>query len=360
MSQKIKIITPYWPTAHFPDRGNFVYRQCLALIKRGYSVELFYFERQSLIKTVERGLPINIKNAKFNFTKITYRSILNGSLIDSFKIAWHFNRFKGNDNRQDILFVHTIAPFVFAIFSIHTYFKTFVWIHGSDYRKLYYRSMFRKCYDILLNKIEVEIIVPTESFFDFIPINFSTTLHYIPSLVNTAEINSKYNPVIKKEFDFILIADNNYTKGADLFLSAFEKLLQLNPRLTGLIIGNGYDESKRLKNLWFKPRLGQDELHVLMQRSKVLVNCSREEALGQVVLEGMLLGLPCVVTKSGGPESITFDTQLVAELTVVDIVDKMHKALFSSKLEEIPKRRLHALSLCESSVILSKIEDLFK
>lgn len=361
MTRKIKIITPYWPTAHFPDRGNFVYQQCFELIKRGYGVDLFYYERQSLIKTVNRGVPRKINDVNFSFRQIRYRSIINGSLLDSCKIAWHFRKFKENFNRRDILFVHTISPFVFGIFSIRSFFKTFVWIHGSDYRKLYYQSIFRRLYDFLMNKTEVEIIVPTVSFFDFIPINFSATVHCIPSIINTAEINSAYKPNIAKEFDFIFVANNNYTKGSDLFLLAFEKLLQLDSRRTGIIIGNGYDHSKRLENLWFIPRLEQDELHVLMQRSRVLVNCSREEALGQVVLEGMLLGIPCVVTKSGGPESINYDTQLVAELTVDDIVDKMQKALYTfSKLDKITKRKLHALSICEPSVVMEKIEDLIR
>ena len=361
MSRKIKIITPYWPTAHFPDRGNFVFQQCVELIKLGYGIELFYYERQSLIKTIKRGVPIKINDTNFSFRQITYRSIINGSLLDSCTIAWHFRKFKENYNRQDILFVHTISPFVLGIFSIYSYFQIFVWIHGSDYRKLYHQSIFRRLYDTLMRKTDVAVIVPTESFFDFIPLKFSATVHCIPSIINTEKINSIYNPNITKEFDFIFVANNNYIKGSDLFLSAFEELLQVDPHSTAIIIGDGYEQSKRLKNLWFKPRLGQDELHLLMQRSRVLVNCSREEALGQIVLEGMLLGLPCVVTKSGGPESIIYDTHLVAELTVDDIVDKMQKALFSyEKVDKVTKRQLHAHSICESSVVVEKIEDLLR
>ena len=93
-------------------------------------------------------------------------------------------------------------------------------------------------------------------------------------------------------------------------LAAAAKLL---PALRFLLAGEGELRSE-LETLGGLELLGQrSDVPALLRRAQVFVHCSKEEGLGQSVLEAMRAGVPVVATRAGGlPESVGERGVLVA------------------------------------------------
>ena len=106
------------------------------------------------------------------------------------------------------------------------------------------------------------------------------------------------------------------------------------------IIGDGPDklmlESLAIKHnidhlIQFHGNLKDFEIIEILQNSDIFVLPSKIETFGIAIIEAMSLGLPVIVTKSGGPETYVNESNgIVIE---PDNIDQLYKALLKLKLE---------------------------
>ncbi|MCX8191321.1 MAG: glycosyltransferase family 4 protein [Nitrososphaerales archaeon] len=100
-----------------------------------------------------------------------------------------------------------------------------------------------------------------------------------------------------------------WQKGFDDLIKAFSKVLTIHPNSRLVIVGDGYMRGELEKLAWdlgvgkkviFTGFINDQELIEIFKSSDVLVVSSRYEPFGIVALEGMVNGLPVVVTNVGG------------------------------------------------------------
>jgi glycosyltransferase involved in cell wall biosynthesis len=142
-------------------------------------------------------------------------------------------------------------------------------------------------------------------------------------------------------------------KGQDIFLQAFARAFR-DTRVRGLIVGGAlFDEVAWEREMHrLSGRLGLDrqvqfvghldDVEEAMRRIDVLVHCSTiPEPFGQVVAEGMALGLCIVAANEGGPAEIVRNGE-TGVLTPVGDVGELAAALGRLARDPMTRRRLGA------------------
>jgi glycosyltransferase involved in cell wall biosynthesis len=108
-------------------------------------------------------------------------------------------------------------------------------------------------------------------------------------------------------------------KQQDLLLRGFQKALLTNSNLQLTVVGDGpelgklKELSKKLaiqKKVCFKGKQTNEDVSKEMQKADIFILTSKRETFGVVLIEAMAVGLPCISTKSGGPEDILVNEDL--------------------------------------------------
>lgn len=103
-------------------------------------------------------------------------------------------------------------------------------------------------------------------------------------------------------------------KGVDVLITAFASVVKRHPEAVLLLAGDG---PQRAALAEFAESLGVgdrvrflgnlDPVEPMLASLDLFAAASRSEALGRSILEAMALGIPCVSTRSGGPETYIED-----------------------------------------------------
>lgn len=157
---------------------------------------------------------------------------------------------------------------------------------------------------------------------------------HIPNLVKeeflTCPIRARGNGPIT----FVNVALMDAKKGQDTLLRAFAVASRSNDQIALVMVGDGPRWSSLQKlvsslgissRVRFTGRLSRSETLAQMAAADALVQASRFETFGVVVVEALALGKPVVTTRSGGPESIVRPTDGI--LVAIDDVDAMARAM---------------------------------
>lgn len=159
----------------------------------------------------------------------------------------------------------------------------------------------------------------------------------IPNMVDLGgniSLSSKEVLHEDNKFRFVSAGRIGFQKGFDLLLDAMEKLVHSFPYAELTIYGEG-EYSSRLKQridvLGLKDvvklygKYKKSELPELWKDAEAFVLASRGETFGVVYIEAMILGLPVIATRCGGPED--FVTDEVGILVDVDNIDQLVNAM---------------------------------
>lgn len=125
-------------------------------------------------------------------------------------------------------------------------------------------------------------------------------------------------PNKKKEmFHYVIIGSLIPIKGIELLLHSWIKLILIYPHSRLTIAGDGYlkEELKTLSSalgvtqsvIW-KARLTREGVLKEMKNAHVVVSSSRLETFGLTIAEALSVGIPVVVTSSGGVEDFVNQT----------------------------------------------------
>jgi len=138
-------------------------------------------------------------------------------------------------------------------------------------------------------------------------------------------------------------------KGVQYLIPAFKQIIKVHPGYRLVIIGEGSDKDKLLElthklglseQVQFLGNRPQSEVSDWMRQAAMFICPSLEEALGQVLLEGLASGVPIIASNVGGiPELITPEVGIVVQPADPDaLADAMHHLLIDGqRMEEMGK-----------------------
>lgn len=138
--------------------------------------------------------------------------------------------------------------------------------------------------------------------------------HVVPNFVS----GLKFSPSASRpnRGKFVSVGHLVEQKGFDILLRAFSGARERAPEITLTIVGDGKERTslERLSEsldlstcVTFSGAVSREELPRFYQNADYFVLASRHESFGVVVIEALASGLPCVVTRCGGPEEIITD-----------------------------------------------------
>jgi len=132
-------------------------------------------------------------------------------------------------------------------------------------------------------------------------------LQYVPNLVTQPAVAVQRSADDQPAIIALVVARLDENKRVDVFVEALARARQVEPRLRGVIVGDG-PERERLESLARQHGLlgsGVEFLGLLPDPSScyavadIFVHLARSEGTPNVVLEAMAAGLPVVVTPAG-------------------------------------------------------------
>ena len=133
--------------------------------------------------------------------------------------------------------------------------------------------------------------------------------------------------------DFILVARLSSVKRVDLFLQALARVARERPQASAIVVGDGpllEDLKRQARDLGLADRVTfaghQADVESWLKQARVFVLTSDSEGLSLALMEGMLCGLPAVVSDVGDlPELVEEGSNgfLVAERTPEAFADRM-------------------------------------
>ncbi len=136
-------------------------------------------------------------------------------------------------------------------------------------------------------------------------------------------------------------------KGIDVFAEAMKAAGAANPRIRGLIVGDGPERvrfAEMLPDAVFTGYLQGEALARAYASADVFFNPSITETFGNVTLEAMASGLPCVCAAASGSRSLVDDG--VTGLLVADAKD-VHG--FSTAIQSLANDRAHRMRLASNA-----------
>jgi len=258
--------------------------------------------RLEVLQDTGGGLPAAWE--KKPLTRLLFPFLLAAQTIATIKLA----------PQHDIIHVHFTIPAMAATLSRPLHGKPVVaTVRGSDiYRipkypggKLFNRIALSGCDKITvmskdLIKASTAIGLPESKF------------EYIPPPVNIERF--QMGPWNQREQLLVYIASLIPRKGPKYLIEAFAKIKKNFPDYQLIMVGTGPEETslKTLaenleisQNIQFIPHLSQAEVANLLQKAKIFVLPSLEEALGMVAVEALASGTPVVASRVGGiPEAV--------------------------------------------------------
>lgn len=155
-------------------------------------------------------------------------------------------------------------------------------------------------------------------FANFLSNKFATPFKYIPNSVNLEKFTLKRENRSNIK-NLLHVAHCVPIKQQDLLLRGFQKALLTNSNLQLTVVGDGpelgklKELSKKLaiqKKVCFKGKQTNEDVSKEMQKADIFILTSKRETFGVVLIEAMAVGLPCISTKSGGPEDILVNEDL--------------------------------------------------
>lgn len=206
----------------------------------------------------------------------------------------------------------------------------------TDYHLLY--SLYRNKYDKLITVSNSSYEANKNSFLDieekFINVNNPIDYKSIISLSKQEDILWK-STLDTNKVNFINIARYSTEKGQDKLIQAFSHIVQNNSNVHLYLVGHGilYKTLKlQIKNLELQKYItitdNIENPFPLLSSCDCFILSSHYEGQGLVLLESMVLGIPCISTDIPGPQSVLADKRgLLVDDSVKGLIGGMETYL---------------------------------
>lgn len=194
----------------------------------------------------------------------------------------------------------------------------------------------------------------------------------IHNAIDVDKVKNNGSKNIDKDYgsiDFVFVGRLNFQKNIPMIIDAHKQLIEENYSVKTLIIGDGEDYnllSQKIKNENLSDTLflhGHSHLpEPYIKNAKCLLLPSSTEGYPMVILEALILGIPCIASNVGGIPEIIEDKKygFIIEPNQENLYQAMKKILDNPNLLEDFKNEIKQIDFEQKNQeIFSKLEMLF-
>lgn len=350
----IFIISSWLDESKTEMNGSFVREQAEMLSKKCHKVALLhgYLKGKFLNNLVKTKVEvIHEKNEAFPVSHIGVTPVLPKMRRLSYQrllkaCVEYFEEYISENGKPDV--IHSHAIFMGGVIASHLSRLFKVPFYHTEHTSglIYDKDQYNKQDIELLSKVyksSVSVFFVSSFFKERITENYhleSSKFRVLNNIVSPIFFNSKLDQD-NSEFQYLIIGSLIPVKGHKFLLLAWKKLLDVYPEAKLIIAGDG-DLKEELIQLGeelgithtveWKPKLKREEVVEEMKRAHVVLSSSRVETFGLTVAEALSMGIPVVVTSSGGVEDFVNQTN--------GIIVKQDVESYASGLIEVQKNYL--------------------
>lgn len=315
----ILFITRGYPSENYKTLGIFEYDMAKALAKSGHEVTYLAVDVRSIRRWRKWGHEsftrdnINIEAINVPLGRIYHPLKTKISEIALFKL---FKKISMKNDQFDLIHAH-FPDFAYlgAKLKVKTGIPLVITEHSSKLNKPLDGNLERKL-TYAYNKAD-ELTCVSKSLAEVIYKKFNIMPSVITNVVDT-EIFKLKSVETRNTGVFTFVSAGNLisSKGMDLTIKAFAKIIEKHPNSELLIFGQGpekdnlmelvktYGLSEKIK---FFGLVSRQVLRQYYERANVFVLASYSETLGVAYIEAIAMGLPVIATDCGGPSDFVHD-----------------------------------------------------
>lgn len=214
----------------------------------------------------------------------------------------------------DVVYLHyfSLSALVFALLKPVFGYRFVIGCQGTDVEGMH--GLKKKSASFILNRADaITCVSEAQKTEMYRQVDVITPVYTIYNGVDMSVWEGNTKRVTRGQ-NVISVGATRYEKGHDILIQAFSKVLDLYPRATLTIVGDGsYRESceQLIDELdlrdsveitgWLPREKVRDRLHA----AQLFAFPSRQEAFGMALLEAMASGLPVVATRTEGIPEVT-------------------------------------------------------
>ncbi len=355
---EVFVFASWYPTRDRPGRGVFFQEQAEMLLARGHEVSVIVTERRRMglfgylkhalsgglfarpLVDVENGVEV-IRSTATYFLPGRYFGDFTVPLLvrDADRMFRSYNALHG---KPDVLHAHAAfhGGFCAARIARREKLPLVVTEHRSNYLSSNL-SRINIMESRFVARNAMMLIFVSEylrgAFLDILPRNINPRTVVIGNIVNKIFFEIPIRMEKKDRFVFCHVANLVPIKNQAFLLESFSLALMQGLKLELAVIGDGVLRERLKKKAaelriseWVKfiGALDRPRVAEVMAASDGFILSSDHETFGLVVAEALAVGLPCVVTKCGGPSEFINDTNGI-------LVEKGEPAVFASAIAEL-------------------------
>ena len=382
---KICIIANGYPSKREPQWGCFERDQALALKGLGHEVSIMYIDRRfrkywrkiGITKKKELGLSIyGMFYIPLGWLrdKVSYR--LHQQLIMSLYVKL-FKEYVKDHGNPDVIYAHYVWNIAYVSKIKDKYHIPLVGIeHWSGLTKESLPPLGRYWGEIAYSHTD-KLLAVSKSLQSHIKRHFGKDSIVVYDMLGQEFISPKVLKIEKNDFYkggnffFLSIGTLIQRKGFDVLISAFAKSNLASKGCKVIIVGDGPEKNKLLKQanesgitefVSLAGKKTKEEIIGIISESHAFVLSSRAETFGVVCIEALSQGLPNISTACGGPEE--FITDKNGLLIPTNDIDAMAKAMCQMYENYTKYDRSIIANDCISrfspKVIASQLTEIFK
>ena len=380
----ILIVASWYPSAHSPAEGSFIEEQAQMLKKEGHQITILhpyilgtflstFFDKKFSKYEKWNGIPVLRIGTKPTVPR--QRELAYKKLYSTCKKQLKRNRI--SIDQFDIIHSHAMFMGGYVAMNLANEFKKCFYhtehTSGFIFHPKQYNFQDHKVIFDVFNTAKKNFFVSNfalEKTLDQFSMKRTDSHQVLHNLVDDIFFETISPRPEKTPFKYISICNLIPRKRVDLLLKSWSELIKKYPDSLLTIAGDGPEKDKLISlvslleldcSVKFLTRLGRDEVKKEITSHHVLVSTSELETFGLTVAEAQAIGIPVVVTDSGGVRDIvSHETGIIADQSVENFAQgliSIRKNYDMYKPSEIRKRAHQSFS---SDVIYKKLLTIYK
>lgn len=318
---KILIVANGYPNKREPQWGCFERDQALALKELGHEVSILYVDRRfrtywrkiGISRTQNDGLRIyGIYYCPEKFLRIFLPFRFYNKHIVQKMYDRVYRSYIIHEGKPDVIYAHYLYNIYYATTLQEKYNIPLVGIeHWSELTKVYLPPLLQYWGETAYTKAD-KILAVSESLRSQIKRHFDKDSIVVYDMLGQEFVSSIVTKTAKTgKFRFVSVGSLLPIKCFDLLLEAFAAFYESHPESELIIVGDGTERKtlqSKINDLQLTGmaklvgRKNKQDIIDYLNNSHVYVLSSQNETFGVACIEGLSMGLPCIVTQCGGPE----------------------------------------------------------
>lgn len=378
----ILLLASWFPSASNPSEGSFIMEQATLLRENGFDVTVVHpFMLGTFLNTlgkrtiVQRNIEYEIETIHVGVPPIFAGLRLLSYAFCYRKMLTTLRRLKINIRDFDLIHSHSVFMGGYMAYRISKdYFIPYVHTEhasGLIFNPKQYNSNELKLIRNIYLKASAVLFVSRFSLnktIELFGVSANFRFSVLPNLVH----DEFFKPLItlgRTPVNFLMVGDFIPVKNHELLLQAWVQVQNQCPDVVLTLMGEGIDKNQlsksfpqlNLNKLIVLPRQSREEVLTVMSKQHCVISTSLVETFGMSIAEAQALGLPAVVTNSGGVRDIiTKETGIITESNAKDFADGIIQMIDRYDKFEALRIRHIAKDRFSSEVIMNQLHSVYQ